>query len=170
MPFPSFTKEMIMATDDTAKIRAELEALQLAELREQAEERKAARAARLLHLKTVAQALQMSENARRILQNRCAHRKGGKNLEQFFDGNDPNYAVIKHTLSHGPTIIICQRCQRVWEPPAPLNPEATTAQRKEWEAEMAEYRRALAFTTDNEPSGAVIFDQIPNYPIPMHRL
>ena len=150
--------------------RAELESLQLAELREQAMERKSARAARVRQLQTVAMALKMTENSKLYLQSRCAHRKGGKNLDQFFEGNDSNFAVIKHTLSHGPTIVLCQRCQKLWEAPAQLNPDATKEQRVAWDAEMTEYRRALALPTDNEPSGAVIFDVFPNSPVHMQHL
>ena len=155
---------------DIEKNRAELEALQLAELREQADERRSKRNARVRQLRTVAMALKMTDDAQRNRQNRCAHRKGGKNLEQFFDGNDSNYAVIKHTLSHGPVIICCQRCAKVWSAPAPLNPDATKEQRAAWDAEMKEYRAALALPTDNEPSGAVLFDYFPNTPAVMQHL
>ena len=106
-------------------------------------------------------ALKMTTDAQQRLQSRCAHKKGGKNIEQFFDGNDSNYAVIKHTLSHGPVIVICQRCQKLWERPLALHADATKAQREAWEAEMKEYRWALTLPTDNEPSGAVLFDFIP---------
>ena len=146
---------------EAEKNRAELEALQLDELREAASERRNARASRQRQMRTVAMALKMSDDAAHNRHMRCAHRKGGKNLDQFFDGNDSDYAVVKHTLSHGPTIVICQRCQMVWERPAPLNPDATKAQREEWEEQMLTYRKALAFPTDNEPSGAVLFDYIP---------
>ena len=155
---------------EVEKNRAELESLQLDELREQANERKSARAARQRQMRTVAMALKMTEDAKLYLQSRCVHRKGGKNLDQFFDGNDSNYAVVKHTLSHGPTIVICQRCQKIWEPPKPLNPDATKAQREAYDADIKEYRRALALPTDNEPSGSVIFDYFPNSPIAMQHL
>ena len=158
-----------MATE-IEKNRAELEALQLAELREQAQERASARAARVRQLKTVALALKMTDDATANRQNRCAHRKGGKNLDQFFDGNDSNYSVIKHTLSHGPTIVICQRCQKVWSRPAPLHDDASKQQIAAWEAEMKEYRTALALPTDNEPSGAVLFDYFPASPVVMQHL
>jgi len=147
-----------MPLTEIEKNRAELEALQLEELREQANERKSARAARVRQLRTVAMALKLTDDAQRNRQARCAHRKGGKNLEQFFDGNDSNYAVVKHTLSHGPIIVLCQRCQKLWERPAQLNPDATREQIAMWEQQMAEYRAALAFPTDNEPSGSVLFD------------
>ena len=169
VPFPSSWKETDMPTE-IEKNRAELEALQLEELREAANERKAARAARVRQLKTVAMALRMSDASALRRQNGCAHRKGGKNIEQFFDGNDNNYSVIKHTLSHGPTIVICQRCQKVWERPLALHADASKEQRAEWNDEMTEYRKALALPTDNEPSGAVLFDFIPTSPVHMQHL
>jgi hypothetical protein len=159
-----------MPPTEAEKNRAELEALQLAELREVAEERKNARAARVRQLRTVAMALKATDDAKLNLQSQCAHRKGGKNLDQFFSGNDSNYAVVKHTLSHGPTIVICQRCQKVWEPPKALNPDATKAQREMWDAEMREYRIALSYPTDNEPSGSVLFDFFPMSPVHMQHL
>lgn len=156
-----------MATE-IEKNRAELELLQLQELREAAEQRRSARASQARQRRTVAMALQMTLNAQRNLHSRCAHKKGGKNLDQFFDGNDSNYAVIKHTLSHGPTIVLCQRCQNLWEAPAQLHADASPAQIRQWEDEMRAYRAALALPTDNEPSGAVLFDFHPiNSPVQM---
>jgi hypothetical protein len=93
------------------------------------------------------------------IQNRCAHRKGGKGVAMLYQGNDSNYAVIKHTLSHGATIVVCQRCTKVWEPPPRnlIRKGATAEDRAEYKRLAEEYQWALNLPTDNEPSGTVLF-------------
>jgi hypothetical protein len=77
----------------------------------------------------------------------------------LYQGNDPNYAVIKHTLSHGPVIVVCQRCTKVWEPPPRelVAKGATPEMRAEYRGLLEQYRWALNLPTDNEPSGTVLF-------------
>lgn len=89
----------------------------------------------------------------------CAHKKGGKGLEMLHRGNDHNYAVVKHQLPHGPIIVVCQRCPKVWAPPDPalIARGASTEDRKEYARLSAEYRTALDFPTDNEMSGSQLF-------------
>ena len=89
----------------------------------------------------------------------CTHRKGGMGVENILNGNSPNYAVVKHTLSHGETIVVCQRCPKVWRPPDPrlIGRGATAEDRRRHARELQEYRDALAFPTDNSASGSQIF-------------
>src|SRR6516162_7225595 len=70
----------------------------------------------------------------------CAHRKGGKGLEMIYRGNDHNYAVVKHQLPHGPIIVICQRCPKVWTPPDPalIAKGATAEDRAEYKQQLRE--------------------------------
>ena len=135
----------------------ELKQLQLEEARAAAGDRKQKRSSRENKIRAIEFSLKREREQRKRIQDGCVHRKGGKGKDGIHNGNDGNYAVITHTLSHGPTIVVCQRCGKLWEPPAKLAKNASKEQRDQYRADMAEYRRALALPTDNEPSGTVLF-------------
>jgi hypothetical protein len=145
---------------DAKQMREELELLQLEELRESAEERKAKRSTRLNKIRAIEMSLKRTRDAEAYTQSRCKHLKGGKGRDGIFNGNDANYAVITHTLSHGPTIVVCQRCGKLWEPPERPGKKASAEVREKYFENVNEYRRALAFPTDNEPSGTNLFEII----------
>lgn len=147
----------------TAKeMEDELKQLQLEEAREVAQQRKQGRMSRENKIKAIEFSLKRDREQRKYIQAGCAHRKGGKGKDGIYNGNDQNYAVVTHTLSHGPTIVICQRCGNIWEPPARLAKGASKEDRTQYALDLAEYRRALALPTDNEPSGTVIFSFLEN--------
>lgn len=147
---------------DRKQIAEELENLQLDEAREAAEQRRQTRLGRQNKAAAIELSLRRDRANQARIQAACQHRKGGKGSAQMYMGNDPNYAVITHTLSHGPVIVVCQRCGKVWEPPAPLPKKATPEQKATYREEIAEYRRAVNFPTDNEPSGTSLFVFTPN--------
>jgi hypothetical protein len=139
------------------KIKDELEALQLEEARAQAEARRQDRAGRKQRVEAIEKSLKRDRENQERIQSMCVHRKGGKGSTQLYQGNDQNYALVTHTLSHGVTVVICQRCSKIWEPPAKLPKNPSAAQRQKYREDLAEYRRALTLPTDNEPSGTTIF-------------
>jgi hypothetical protein len=139
-------------------INAELEQLQLEEAREAAEQRKQKRMYRAQRLQAIEDMLKRDQANRARIQASCQHRKGGKGTAQMYMGNDQNYAVVTHHCSSGSgSIVICQRCGKLWGPPEPLAKKATAEQKAQYRLDLAEYRRALNFPTDNEPSGSVLF-------------
>jgi hypothetical protein len=144
---------------DKAKVTEQLEQLQLEEALANAETRRSRTAERRNRVQAIERSLTEGNARQRDIQSRCAHRKGGKGVAMLYQGNDSNYAVIKHTLSHGPTIVICQRCAKLWEPPDKklIAKGATTEQRAEYRRLAQEYQWALNLPTDNEPSGTVLF-------------
>lgn len=139
------------------KTLSELEKLQLEEAIEAAELRKTNRLARESRLKAIEETLKRDRASQERMQSLCQHRKGGKGISNMYAGNDANYAVITHHCSHGKTIVICQRCGKLWEPPEPLRRNATAQEREKYQADLAEYRRARNLPTDNEASGSVLF-------------
>jgi hypothetical protein len=139
------------------EMEEELRLLQLEEAREVAQGRKQNRMSRENKIKAIEFSLKRDREMEKLKQEGCVHRKGGKGRDGIYNGNDSNYAVITHTLSHGPTIVVCQRCGKLWEPPARLRRGATQEQRAQYSADLLEYRRAIALPTDNEPSGTVLF-------------
>jgi hypothetical protein len=140
----------------------ELRQLQLEEARATANDRKQNRVSRENKIKAIEFSLKRDREQKEYIQAGCVHRKGGKGKDGVYNGNDSNFAVITHTLSHGPTIVVCQRCGKVWEPPTRLAKGASQEKRTQYAAALAEYRRALALPTDNEPSGTVLFEFVRN--------
>jgi len=146
---------------DRKQIQDELEDLQLQEAREAADARKLKRVERDSKIRAMEASLRRDRANQERIQAACVHRKGGRGTAQMYQGNDANYAVVTHTYAHGPTHVICQRCGRIWREPEPLSKKATPEQKAKYREEMAEYRRARNFPTDNEPSGTVLFQFTP---------
>jgi hypothetical protein len=135
-------------------IMSELEQLQLEETRERVEQMRRNRAARLARHANRQRDIQSSNARIAAQQAACWHKKGGKGVEMLSHGNDANYAVIKHTLSHGPLIVICQRCNKMWEPPAK---ELRKQDPARYKVLYDEYMWAVNLPTDNESSGTQLF-------------
>lgn len=136
---------------------SELEALQLEEARAQAEDRKARRVALKNRAIAIEETIRRDRLNQARIQSSCSHRKGGRGLQNLYNGNDHNYALITHRCSHGKTIVICQRCGRLWSEPQPPGLKATAEEKQQYRAELEEFRRARNLPTDNEPSGSVLF-------------
>lgn len=135
-------------------ILSELEQLQLEETRERVAEMRQRRAAKLGRIANRQRDIKSFNDKRAAQQAGCWHRKGGKGVEMLSHGNDANYAVVKHTLSHGPLIVICQRCTKEWaQPPIALRKENPAEYRRLYD----EYQWAVNLPTDNEPSGTQLF-------------
>jgi hypothetical protein len=145
---------------DRAKIQAEMEALQLEKMREDVRTIRSTREARKARTLALQNSLRDTTLRQKLIQSRCAHRKGGKGVGMLFSGNDANYAVVKFTLSHGPTIVVCQRCIRLWEPPDRklVRRGASPEERAEYKRQMDEYQWAMNLPTDNEPGGTKLFE------------
>lgn len=129
------------------RVQLELQTEQLAQLLQAKESRRE---------KLAAQCRDIAENERQrvVREANCKHKKGGRNKAGLDRGTDSNYAVIQHTMPVGEVIVICQRCGAIWgNPPIALkrsDPEA-------YQIAARNYRRALEWPTDNEPSGTQLF-------------
>lgn len=88
-------------------------------------------------------------------QNRCNHKKGGNGAQGVVggQGDDSQYAVLKHTFANGDVWVACLRCHKKWKPP--LKKDYKTE--ADFEAAKQVYREALNFQTRNSPSKGVIF-------------
>jgi hypothetical protein len=141
------------------KIEDELRALHLLQARHEVSQLQGKEQMRKTRVQAIENALRADKQRTEATISRCAHRKGGKGVEMIYRGNDSNYAVIKHQLPHGPIIVICQRCPKVWYPPdaALIAKGATTEQRRQYRRELEEYTTALNYPTDNEMSGSQLF-------------
>jgi hypothetical protein len=138
---------------------AELEALQLEETKERVHQMRQRREGIKRRVEGRDRDLRLANARQKAIQDNCWHKKGGKGVAMLSRGNDHNYAVQKHQLCHGPIIVICQRCSKVWEPPPPEwnRRGATPEQKAEYKRLYDEYMVALNFPTDNEMSGTQLF-------------
>lgn len=145
---------------DREKIENEMQDLQLEKMREDVTALRNNKRQRVMRMEALQKSLRDNNKRQEIIQSRCAHRKGGKGIQMLFQGNDANFAVVKFTLSHGPTIVVCQRCIRVWEPPNRklIKRGAAPEERALYKRQAEEYQWALNLPTDNEPGGTKLFE------------
>jgi hypothetical protein len=148
-----------MATQDKATVSAELEGLQLEEMRERVAQMRQHRESKVRRVAARDSDIKRALRRQADSQAGCWHKKGGKGVENLSRGTDNYYAVVKHQLAHGPIIVICQRCWKVWEPPPPeLNKRGASAEDKaEYKRLYYEYVKAVEFPTDNLMSGTQLF-------------
>jgi hypothetical protein len=97
---------------------------------------------------------QLAHN-RELVQSRCNHRKGGNGAAGVVggQGDDTQYAVLKHKMSNSDWWIRCLRCGKWWTPPI----EEDYATVEGFKGAQAEYRTALEFPTRNIGSTSVPF-------------
>jgi len=146
-----------MDEKEKGKILGELESLQLEETRERvmaARQRREQAAANSRHM---VELIIRNKAIEKATQADCWHKKGGKGTQGLNRGDDSKYAVVKHQLPHGPIIVVCQRCIKIWERPEPLKKGFTQEERKAYMLALDEYNKALNFPTDNEMSGSQLF-------------
>lgn len=134
---------------DREKLLLEQQQLELEDTREQVEERKRKRAEKKRTRELQEATLAQQWRDRFATMRECNHKKGGKGVNAVVhgQGNDSNYAVVKHQYGNGQVWILCQRCLAEWRPgdTAATHPTGIG------------YREALAFPTDNEMSTSVQF-------------
>jgi hypothetical protein len=147
----------------------ELEQLQLEETRYKIRDLRSNESMRKTRARAVESSLRADAERTAAMQARCVHKKGGKGVEMMYRGNDSNYAVIKHQLPHGPIIVVCQRCIKLWTPPDPalIAKGATVEMRRLYAKQQKEYQEALNYPTDNEMSGSQLFVITQNEPVAM---
>lgn len=170
--------------------RLELEAKRLEVLERQAnlqdakerlEERALRREQRSQRSVTNGQTLKALNEGDNAAQTRCNHRKGGNGQEGIVggQGDDSQYAVLKHTMLNGDTWIRCMRCAKTWKPPLEDNfyfdeqgtwwPPSSDAHgavspplkgkfsQEKFSEAQAKYQEALRFQTKNKPSSSYVF-------------
>ena len=92
------------------------------------------------------------DNAR---QTRCNHKKGGNGANGVIggQGDDSQYAVMKHTFANGDMWVSCLRCKKTWKPAR----RANFASDELYLKAVAQYEAAVNFQTRNVPSSSIQF-------------
>lgn len=147
---------------DNAKLekqRLELELLEkranLQDLEERLAERELKRETKRQRSITNGATLTSLDNNDRAAQRRCNHRKGGNGAHGVVggQGDDAQYAVIKHTFANGDQWVRCLRCGKTWKPPV----RSRYASEQDFLKAVVDYETAINFQTRNVPSGSVQF-------------
>jgi DNA-binding transcriptional MerR regulator len=130
-------------------LEIQLKRLQLEELQEQSDKRRALKAAQREELRTKMVAIQQMMSQRANIQAHCSHKKGGTGVAAVLkgEGTSTNYAVIKHKMPDGRYWICCTRCLKEWH----------AANKLDGTPETEGYREALMWPTDNTASGSSQF-------------
>jgi len=92
---------------------------------------------------------------RRAKQELCNHRKGGDGANGVIggQGDDMQYAILRHVMGNGDIWVRCLRCGKTWK--YPLASQYST--KAEYELALAEYRSMLKVQTRNHTSGTHTF-------------
>jgi hypothetical protein len=85
----------------------------------------------------------------------CNHRKGGDGANGVIggQGDDMQFAILRHVMGNGDIWVRCLRCGKTWK--YPLASDFTT--KAEYELALAEYRSMLKVQTRNHTSGTHTF-------------
>ena len=88
-------------------------------------------------------------------QKRCTHRKGGDGANAVIggQGQDQQYAVLKHIFANGDMWVRCLRCGKTWKPPLRMQYNSDA----DYDTAVREYGEAIHFHTRNVTSKSVIF-------------
>jgi TolA-binding protein len=128
----------------------------LVDMEERLAERELKREARRQDAQSKGAALTVKAKNEATQQSNCNHKKGGNGAQGVVggQGDDSQYAVLKHTFANGDTWVRCLRCGKTWKPPVKSdfknNAEGYTSA-------MDVYKLALQFQTRNIPSKGIVF-------------
>lgn len=150
---------------ELAKAKAELEEKQLnielakaniVDAREKLQERDMKRENHAAKAKTNGQNLLQMNHENKVVQARCNHKKGGNGAAGVLlgQGDDSNYAILKHQFANGDWWVRCLRCGKKWSPPI----EEMFKTKEAYLEAYVEYKAALLFQTRNSPSSSMVFN------------
>ena len=146
--FENLTNQQL--ADESAKIDAEMKALDLELKREQVSKLRSQISQKLENTKSRALAVRNYLAQRDAQQEACNHHKGGTGSEAFLrgQGDSPYFAIIKHKLPSGLYMVLCQRCGKEWHPADKFDKSIK---------ETPGYQQALSWPTNNSASGSSVF-------------
>lgn len=85
----------------------------------------------------------------------CNHRKGGDGANGVIggQGDDMQFAILRHVMGNGDIWVRCLRCGKTWKYPL----ASAFENKAEYESALAEYRTMLKVQTRNHTSGTHTF-------------
>lgn len=127
----------------------------LEDLTEQLAERELRRETKRQRSLTNGATLKQLADGDHIAQSRCNHKKGGNGVNGVIggQGDDSQYAVLKHIFANGDMWIRCLRCGKTWKPPV----KSQYKNERDFLLAEVDYKTAVNFQTRNVTSGSVQF-------------
>lgn len=140
---------------ESAKLKLELDKANLIDMKERLAERELKRESIRQEAHTKGATIKATKDGEARQQAHCNHKKGGNGAQGVVggQGDDSQFAVLKHTFANGDMWIRCLRCGKTWKPP--VKSEHTT--QASYDAALGVYREAVNFQTRNVASKGVIF-------------
>lgn len=152
------------------KLEIEERKANLQDVKERLAEREMLRTNKQQRSKMNGQTIKQIKAQDRAVQAACNHHKGG-NAEQgivYGQGDDPQYAVLKHQFQNGDIWVRCLRCGKTWKPPVkksfyfnekgiPVAPQDGKFDDVAYHNALKEYKEAVAFQTRNSMSTSYQF-------------
>lgn len=151
--------ELQLETEKLALRAKQLEVLEreanLQDIQERLAERELARTNKRARSVTNGQTLKSLADNDAAHQKRCNHHKGGNGVQGVLggQGDDSQYAVLKHTFANGDMWVRCLRCGKTWKPP--IRSQFQTEE--DYMKVFVEWQTACNFQTRNVPSASVRF-------------
>lgn len=175
------TKKLQSASEMEAEIKkAELELRQLEirktkadlqDIEERLAERQMNRTNKSQRSKGYGDVLRQNQARTNSIQANCNHKKGGTGAEGLINGqgDDSQYAVLKHKFFNSDIWIRCLRCGKTWKPPIELDfyfndvgvvvaKQDGKFNKEKFDQSVREYKEALAFQTKNTMSTSYTFE------------
>jgi len=101
--------------EQIAELQLEKEQLELIALRARVAEIKEKIARQAASHAQVERSIAEKKQQERSRQESCTHRMGGLGVDALAgQGNDANFAVIRHRMPFGDIITLCLRCHKLW--------------------------------------------------------
>lgn len=127
----------------------------LEDLRERLAERQLTRKSRNSVFRGHGANLKQDTINRKAKQEICNHHKGGDGAQGVIggQGDDTQYAIMRHIMGNGDIWVRCLRCGKTWKYPVASQYDT----KQEYQAALAEYKEALKFPTRNHTSGTHTF-------------
>src|ERR1039458_2863199 len=157
-PLPTqeeYNAELAQLELESRRLEAQFRALQLSDLQDQVNDRSAKKHDKGERARINGQTITQLNRNDKLVQGRCNHRKGGNGAMGVVagQGDDNQYAVMKHVFSNGDMWVACLRCHKTWKPPI----EEDFETKEGYIGAYTEYQAATQFQTRNVTSGSVAF-------------
>jgi hypothetical protein len=140
---------------EAAQLEIRAKKAQIQDLEESLAERELKRENKRQRSLTNGETLKSLDRDDKAAQKRCNHKKGGNGIVGVKGGRGdaPQHAILLHTFANGDTWVRCLRCGKTWKPPV----ERAYKSREDYLTAYAEYQAALNFQTNNSPSSSYMF-------------
>jgi hypothetical protein len=158
----SAVEELAAAELEFKKLEIEAKKAEFQDIQERLLERKVKRENKESRSKVNGTTLRQIAANDALIQSKCNHRKGGNGIEGVVggQGDDPQFALIKHRFANGDIWCRCQRCGKTYKPPLEddyyfndkgdkVEPKHGTFSKETFQKAEEEYKWALAAPTRN---------------------